>query len=247
MEIQKHLNQLPQANKEWLPLKSGLIADNEIAEAFKGDKLNLVSPVTLRENLAYIFTLLGLTKYPDKEEMIVIEDFIRTSYPLFTIQEFRIAFKMAVQGKLDCSTEHYEKFSPKFIGQVMAAYTKKAVEVRKMIKPIISEIEAPKLTDEDIVSFTKKEWLESPKNDFNKVFNADKVFAILLKQGKLKFQPSEMLQIIKLVREDNLLKLNKLYGQDAKEFSKKLKDDNFIDTQCKKLALAKYFENDKSN
>lgn len=243
MEIQKHLNQLPQANKEWLPLKSGLIADNEIAEAFKGDKLNLVSPVTLRENLAYIFTLLGLTKYPDKEEMIVIEDFIRTSYPLFTVQEFRIAFKMAVQGKLDCSTEHYEKFSPKFIGQVMAAYTKKAVEVRKMIKPIISEIEAPKLTDEDIVSFTKKEWLESPKNDFNKVFNADKVFAILLKQGKLKFQPSEMLQIIKLVREDNLLKLNKLYGQDAKEFSKKLKDDNFIDTQCKKLALAKYFEN----
>ncbi len=175
--------------------------------------------------------------------MIVIEDFIRTSYPLFTVQEFRIAFKMAVQGKLDCTTEHYEKFSPKFIGQVMAAYTKKAIDVRKMIKPILSEIEPPKLTDEDIVSFTQKEWLETPKNDFNKVFNADKVFAILLKQGKLKFQPSEMLQIINLVREDNLLKLNKLYGQDAKEFSKKLKDDNFIDTQCKKLALAKYFEN----
>lgn len=175
--------------------------------------------------------------------MIVIEDFIRTSYPLFTVQEFRIAFKMAVQGKLDCTTEHYEKFSPKFIGQVMAAYTKKAIDIRKMIKPILSEIQPPKLTDEDIVSFTQNEWLQSPKNDFNKVFNADKVFAILLKQGKLKFQPSEMLQIINLVREDNLLKLNKLYGQDAKEFSKKLKDDNFIDTQCKKLALAKYFEN----
>jgi hypothetical protein len=243
MEIQKHLNQLPQVKNEWLPLKSGSIVDNEIAEAFKGNKLNLVSPVTLRENLAYIFTLLGFTKYPDKEEMIVIEDFIRTSYPLYTIEEFRIAFKMAVQGKLDCSTEHYEKFSPKFIGQVMLAYTKKAVEVRKLIKPILSEIEPPKLSDDDIVSFTKKEWLESPKTDFNKVFNADKVFAILLKQGKLKFEPDEMLQIIRLVREDNLLKLNKLYGQDAKEFSKRLKDNDFIDTQCKKLALVKYFEN----
>ena len=243
MEIQKHLNQLPQVKNEWHPLKSGLIADNEIAEAFKGDKLNLVSPVTLRENLAYIFTLLGFTKYPDKDEMVVIEDFIRTSYPLFTVQEFRIAFKMAVQGKLDCSTEHYEKFSPKFIGQVMSAYTKKAIDIRKMIKPILSPNEPPKLTDEDIVSFTQKEWLQSPKNDFNKVFNADKVFAILLKQGKLKFEPSEMMNIIKLVREDNLLKLNKLYGQDAKEFSKKLKDDDFIDTQCKKLALVKYFEN----
>ena len=243
MEIQKHLNQLPQVKNEWHPLKSGLIADNEIAEAFKGDKLNLVSPVTLRENLAYIFTLLGFTKYPDKDEMVVIEDFIRTSYPLFTVQEFRIAFKMAVQGKLDCSTEHYEKFSPKFIGQVMSAYTKKAIDVRKMIKPILSPNEPPKLTDEDIVSFTKKEWLQSPKNDFNKVFNADKVFGILLRQEKLKFEPSEMLQIVRMVREDNLLKLNKLYGQDAKEFSKRIKNDDFIDTQCKKLALVKYFEN----
>jgi hypothetical protein len=38
------------------------------------------------------------------------------------------------------------------------------------------------------------------------------------------------------------MKMNKLVGLDAKEFSKKLKDDDFIDTQCKKLALVKYFE-----
>ena len=242
MEIQKHLHQLPQVRNEWMPLQSGFIVDNAIAEAFKGNKLNLVSPITLKENLAYIFTLLGFTKYPDTQEMIVIEDFIRTSYPLFTVEEFRLAFKMAVQGKLDCSTEHYEKFSPKFIGQVMSAYTKKALEVRKMIKPIINEIEPPKLSDDDIVSFTQKEWLESTKNDFNRVFNANKVFDILLKQGKLKFEPDEMLQIIRMVREDNLNKINKLIGLDAKEFSKKLKDDDFIDTQCKKLALVKYFE-----
>jgi len=225
-----------------MPLQSGFIVDNAIAEAFKGNKLNLVSPITLKENLAYIFTLLGFTKYPDTQEMVVIEDFIRTSYPLFTVEEFRLAFKMAVQGKLDCSTEHYEKFSPKFIGQVMLAYTKKALEVRKMIKPIINEIEPPKLSDDDIVSFTQKEWLQSAKNDFNRVFNANKVFNILLKQGKLKFEPDEMLQIIRMVREDNLMKMNKLDGLDAKEFSKKLKDDDFIDTQCKKLALVKYFE-----
>ena len=174
--------------------------------------------------------------------MVIIEDFIRTSYPLYTIQEFRIAFKMAVQGKLDCSTDHYEKFSPKFIGQVMYAYTKKANEVRKMLKPILKEIEPPKLTDEEIVLFTQKEWLESARNDFNKVFNADKVFEILIKEGKLSFKPEEMLEIIKTVRLDNQYKFNKMYGQDAKQFNKLMKDDNFIDTQCKKLALKRYFE-----
>jgi hypothetical protein len=230
-------------NQEWQPLKSGYIVDNEILNSFNGDKLNLVSPITLRENLAYIFTLLGFKNYPAKEEMIVIEDFIRSSYPLYTIQEFRIAFKMAVQGKLDCSTEHYEKFSPKFIGQVMVAYTKKANEVRKIAKPIINEIIAPKLTDEQIVLFTQKEWLESPRNDFNRVFNADKVFDILLKEGKLKFEPDEMLKIVKIVRQDNAQKLQKMYGTDAKEFNKRIKDEDYLDTQCKKLALVKYFEN----
>ena len=215
-------------------LNNGLIVDNEIAEAFRGQKLNLLSPVTLKENLAYIFTLLGITRYPEKEEYMVIEDFIRSSYPLYTIQEFVIAFKMAVQGKLECSTEHYEKFSPKFIGQVMTAYTKKAIEVRKMIKPVLNEIEIPKLSDHDIVLFTQKEWLGSRRNDFNRLFNADKVFAILLKQGKLKFSEKEMLEIINIVREDNLQKMNKLYGIDAKNFKQSIKDNDLVDTQCKK-------------
>lgn len=236
------MNQPLQVNKEWQPLNNGLIVDNEIVNSFNGDKLNLVSPIVLRENLAYIFTLLGFKNYPDKEEMVIIEDFIRSSYPLYTIQEFRIAFKMAVQGKMDCSTEHYEKFSPKFIGQIMLAYTKKANEIRKMLKPIVKEIETPKLTDDQIVSFTMKEWLELAKKDFNRVFNADKVFGILIKQGKLKIEQQQIDEILKIVRDDNQYKLNKMSVLDGKEFSKLIKDEDYIELQCKKLAIVKYFE-----
>ena len=242
MEIQKHLSQALQVSNEWTTLNNGLIVDNEIAEAFKGQKLNLVSPITLKENLAYIFTLLGMTRYPEKEEFMVIEDFIRSSYPKYTIEEFVIAFKMAVQGKLDCSVEHYEKFSPKFIGQVIAAYTKKANEVRKMTKLIVNEIEPPKLTEEEIVLFTQTEWLNSPKIDYNRIFNADRVFNILLKQGKLKIEPKEILEIIAIVKEDNLEKSSKLFGKEYSQFKRNTLDADFIDTQCKKLALAKYFE-----
>ena len=65
MEIQKHLSQALQVSNEWTTSNNGLIVDNEIAKAFKGQKLNLVSPITLKENLAYIFTLLGFKNYPD--------------------------------------------------------------------------------------------------------------------------------------------------------------------------------------
>ena len=241
MEIQKHLNQLPQVKNEWHPLKSGLIADNEIAEAFKGDKLNLVSPVTLRENLAYIFTLLGFTKYPDKDEMVVIEDFIRTSYPLFTVQEFRIAFKMAVQGKLDCSTEHYEKFSGKFISQVMNAYKSKANDVRKQIKPI-NELPVPKLTEDEIVDFTRNDWNNSYKTDFNKVFNIHRVFDILLKQGKLNIDKAQSEKIMRIVNADNSQRILKMLPVEAKEFKEQIKNPDYFDRQCKALAIVKYFE-----
>jgi hypothetical protein len=243
MEIQKILTQLPQVANEWTTLQSGLIAkeDLPIIEAFKGDKLNLISPVTLRENLAYIFTLIGLTRLPDTIELEVIEDYIRSTYPFFTIQEMRIAFKMAVQGKFDCNIEHYEKFSPKYISGIMNAYKTKANQVRKNIPPPPEE-PVKQLTDKEIIDFTIKDWLNGKREDFNRVFNADKVFKILLKQGVLKFTQEQILETIKVVREDNLYRLNKMHPLDAKKFSQDIKREDFIELQCKKLALVKYFE-----
>lgn len=222
----------------------GLIEQDDlpIIEAFKGDKLNLISPITLRENLAYIFTLIGLTRLPDVVELEVIEDFIRTTYPFYTIQEMRIAFKMAVQGKFDCNIEHYEKFSPKYISGIMNAYKAKANQVRKNIPPP-PDPPAKQLTDEEIVDFTKNDWLNGKREDFNKLFNADKVFKILLKQGKLTFTQDQILETINVVREDNLYRMNKMHPLDAKKFSKEIRNEDFIELQCKKLALVKYFEN----
>jgi hypothetical protein len=233
MEIQKILTQPLQVAKECKTYKIGLIANEDlpIVEAFKGDKLNLASPVIIRENLAYIFTLIGLTRLPDKMELEVIEDYIRTTYPYFTVQEMRIAFKMAVQGRFECNTDHYEKFSPKYISQIMNAYKAKANEIRKNLPPP-PETPVKQLTDEEIVEFTKNDWLTGKRQDFNRVFNADKVFSILLRQGKLK-----------VVREDNLYRLNRLNPLEAKEFTKRVKNEDFIESQCKKLALVKYFEN----
>ena len=244
MEIQKILTQPLQVANEWKTLPNGLISSEDlpIIEAFTGDKLNLISPVTLRENLAYIFTLIGLTRLPDVTELEVIEDYIRTTYPYFTIQEMRIAFKMAVQGKFDCNIEHYEKFSPKYISGIMNAYKSKANQVRKNIPPP-PEQPVKELTEDEIVEFTKSEWLSGKREDFNRVFNADKVFMILLKQKKLSFTQDQILETIKVVREDNLYRLNRMHPKDAKEYMKQIKNEDFIESQCKKLALVKYFEN----
>jgi hypothetical protein len=92
------------------------------------------------------------------------------------------------------------------------------------------------------VDFTKEDWLNGKRQDFNRVFNADKVFKILLKQGKLTFTKDQILETIKVVREDNLYRLNKMHPLDAKKFSQEIRSEDFIELQCKKLALVKYFE-----
>jgi len=233
--------QLQQVQKECLTLTNGSIVDNEIAQCFMGDKLNLVSPIILKQTLAYIFTLIGLTRLPDENEYAIIEDFIRTSFPQFTIQEFRVAFKLATQGKLECNVDHYEKFSAKFISQVMNAYKYKANQVRRQIQ-INKELPVPKLTDDEIVEFSKNEWLTGKRKDFNRVFNVNKVFNILLKQKKLQIDNKKKLEIINFVNLDNADRLAKMLPIDAKEFNKKIKDEDFIEHQCKALALVFYYD-----
>jgi hypothetical protein len=64
-----------------------------------------------------------------------------------------------------------------------------------------------------------------------------------MKQGKITFTNEQIMQTIKVVSDDNLYRLNRMHPKDAKDFSKQIKDEDFIELQCKKLALVKYFEN----
>jgi hypothetical protein len=124
----------------------------------------------------------------------------------------------------------------------MNAYKTKANQVRKNIPPPPEE-PVKKLTDDEIIEFTKQEWLSGKREDFNRLFNADKVFMILMKQGKIIFTNEQIMQTIKVVSDDNLYRLNRMHPKDAKDFSKQIKNEDFIELQCKKLALVKYFEN----
>lgn len=124
----------------------------------------------------------------------------------------------------------------------MNAYKSKANQVRKNIPPPPEE-PVKQLTEDEIVHFTKQEWVSGKRKDFNRLFNADKVFMILLKQGKITFTNEQIMKTIKVVCDDNLYRLNRMHPKDAMDFSKQIKNEDFIELQCKKLALVKYFEN----
>ncbi len=93
---------------------------------------------------------------PTQEEKSVIMDFIYRNYANHTPKEIVLAFDLAITGKLDTDVKHYENFTCMYLGTVMSAYRKWAVEQSKMIKhkPMMIENTAP-LTEDEM-----QEWLE---------------------------------------------------------------------------------------
>lgn len=102
-----------------------------IGKAINSKRVNNCTEQELKDSLKYIFKLIGLIKLPDELEKKVIIDFMINDLKKFRIDEFVLAFKMAVKGELyqtvngkdvPLSTDHYHNFSVKYLCSVMNAY-----------------------------------------------------------------------------------------------------------------------------
>jgi hypothetical protein len=88
----------------------------------------------LKQALRYVFVLIGLRAQdiPVEEEKAVLLDYIIENYGGHTADEIRLAFKMAIQGKLKLDYEKYVisygNFSPKYFTVIMDAYREWAKE-----------------------------------------------------------------------------------------------------------------------
>jgi hypothetical protein len=78
------------------------------------------------------------------EEKAVLLDFIRENYGNHTPEEIKLAFKMAVSGKLSVDPNCYENFSCQYFGKIMGAYRIWASSEIKFT-PTISKMETVEL------------------------------------------------------------------------------------------------------
>lgn len=224
--------------------KNGFIPeiDRQISECFVGEKLANVSTTELKQCLGYVFQLIGLTKYPENEEYIIIDEYIRTTYPFFTINELRIAFKLAVQGKLECQIEHFERFSPKYISNILNAYKAKANEVRANTKPMQIEEKAPPISEDEVVKFTFDQWKTTKMDDYDKIFNASRVFDILYKNKKIQLNDEIIQKTLNLVKQDVYNRADKMPYYNRKDYLKQMKNEDKLELMCKKYTLMEYFK-----
>jgi hypothetical protein len=92
-----------------------------------------------------LFSLTGLNKnnYPNKDETILLANFIHSEFGNYTIEEIKLAFNLAIKKELtmfmgkDESVEHYQTFSPVYFSKIMIGFKKYK---EHSLKPILAKI-----------------------------------------------------------------------------------------------------------
>jgi hypothetical protein len=112
----------------------------------------------LKESLRYAMVKIGLRSqnWPSDEEKGVLIQHIIKNYGGHTVEEIKLAFDMAITGRLDVEVNCYENFSCLYFSNIMSAYREWAKEEYKQFEAAqpISEIE----NKEDMSQEAMQDW-----------------------------------------------------------------------------------------
>lgn len=106
--------------------------------AIRGMKIcQLKNPEPIKQALRYAVVLVGLraANFPNDEEKRVLIEYIQNYYGGHTAAEIKLAFEMAVAGKLNVEqVSCYENFTPLYFSSIMNAYREWAKAESKEVK-----------------------------------------------------------------------------------------------------------------
>ena len=234
--IKENLISTNSKNLETTTLSTLLPMEKEIMTAFVGERMRNLNSIIFKQNLVYLMQLVGINT-PGEVKLAVLEDWIRTEYGGFTINEVKVAFKQMVANDF---IDHYQNFSPAYFSQVMDRYKKKANEVRKMMPQ--ERVEAiPHLTDLEIIDYSYQEYKVLENRTFDRLFNPLSVFTKLNSSGIKVWTKEDGALAKKKLMEIITYKANKMDIISAKQYRDEW-TESWLKNQARAVAVALFFE-----
>jgi hypothetical protein len=192
------------------------------------------SRIEVKEHLKTCLHFSGCT-IPTPEEFDFMVNFVIDNYKRFCIKELGCAFELYALNKLD--VDKAIKFTPKFVGEVLSAYEKISVKVRKSI--VVQEPEPPviEISDDEILDYVIDYWKTSVKKNF--ILLNEKAFDILWKR-KILNSSIVTKEKADAIRNKVIAIVMTSQSNLAKE---SLSSETFVRTLCKKYTLSLYLDN----
>lgn len=172
----------------------GKSLSNWIVSASKMKKVSGCTETEIRKMIAYVMIMVGFKDKPEEAEALVLIDFIQSRLSRFSIEEFKVAYTLFVEGKLDIDREHYNSFSTIYLGRVMESYSRyRFSHLKNHEKAIEEEQDEPKaLTNDDIENLI----IES----FERFLTKKDIYDF----GAVQYRYLERLGLIDLTREQEM-------------------------------------------
>jgi len=212
--------------------------DNLFLEAKKTEKIPAVNIPVILQVIEKGLMLLGIKgeKHPDEMAMKLLVAELRSHYVGLTIGELDLAFTLASRGQLDYDNETYQSFSVLYLNRMLSAYARWAAHkhyVEKVQEPIEKK---PPLPEDDIIqmsfdSYKKfKQWWS--------IFNCLKTFNILWSRGLV---GQDIDFVLNKTEEAMQRRIDRADPEEKKDLYLELKDDDIMELNCRRMAVALYF------
>jgi len=203
------------------------------------EKLNTVSIALVVDELIRGMHKLGIKgdKIPNKEELSVMYKSIVEEYPNIKLGELTLAFDLASKGKLDMEAETYQNFSVLYLHRLLRSFARYGMQKLNEIKPVAESKWNPRFISDDEKIETAFDCFKKFRQWDNIVFGVD-VFHILHKRGNIIVTPSETYEKVMTAMNEKMFEGSK---QDKIDIKNKMKDDDYMEHQCYRMAVADYF------
>lgn len=186
-------------------------------------------------------SMLGMKgdKLPSQPEMVNMYKSVLEEYPNLKIGELSLAFNLAAVGKLDMEAETYQNFSMLYLHRILRSFARYGMQKLTEMKPKQEESkwQPREVLDDEKVALALECYKKFKQWD-NIVFGID-AFKILYNRGLLKFKSVDIVKEVKELMTAKMMKGNSNQKQDIRAM---LEDDDYIENQCYRLVLSKYFD-----
>ena len=106
-----------------------------LTSVFNAQRVRESKPEEVAKMLKEVFYLIGLKQMPNPEEFKYLISFVLSDLKRFTLLDIPEAFKRIASGEIKGELEHYNSFSPAYLGKVMKFYEdwkrKEILELKK--------------------------------------------------------------------------------------------------------------------
>lgn len=207
----------------------------KVAEALETMSVGRCSPIEVKEHLKTCIALSGC-QVPTIELFQFLCEFVIKNYGQFKLKELGVAFELYAMGKL--SVDKAITFTPKFFGDVMAAYKPIAVQVRKKTYVEPKALEVPKLEDDEVIEALYQNWDKSAKRGWELLNTM--AFDILWKRKELNKENLSQEKADQI--KNKIIAHYKAQAKTPKDLEK-LNNELFIKNECKRYTLYLFLQN----